>query len=743
MKNMNIKIYTKISLAVLTSIGIVTSATAELMLGEITSGVNRLVWSTKKASEKMEYIPSKQWYNSGEDPMRLISDKVPGVQLQGGARPGASALLIRGMGNGGTFRPQQHVTFAIDGAISRISQRRMEAFRADPEIFQRVTVTVGGDHSQIGSAGGGFVNYTTKNPEDLLLDGQTRGYLTKFGIGSNGKSNLVTVAGYQKENRVGLLGQITRRSAGDMEVPFDSLKVQTTFSAQYNTGKVETHGSEIKYTDDESYRNVAENYKVQYSDQQHTQYLAKVTYDGKNQEKGAVSYTKYAYKRAYMTTPMFDYIPFAVQRDVNTESLNVGYELPSFYLLDKTKFTYAYMENYAGSVLLAEKRNKRGNIVGNAGDFSGTVADTNSAFKIDSVVKGINVGIAAINHDTFDQSVNMVAPTNHVITTKSYNRKIVGAYANKEIKIANGKTTITPSLKIEKADYSVKGMSAELLALTEQTKLSKTGTSVGLNLSHNLGDKWTLFGSAKSTETLPDGHVIFSASSSGRGDYRSSENVSPVKNNILMAGLGYSSPVNIMKTKGNFSFKLEVWQNKILKDLISQSSSDVATSRYISGPGVSLKGLDILMSYNWDSYTLDSNLSHMVGKWDTGYTTSKYDRDTRVTNIAHVMSGDYYQGAIPLTLNTTLTKEFADGDSLSYNIYHRGKMDKTPDDYSHLKREGYTLHNVYYTWKLESLDNTAIKLGIENVFDTAYEEANMAKFAGKGRDIRIEFVKFF
>ncbi|MEM6758323.1 MAG: TonB-dependent hemoglobin/transferrin/lactoferrin family receptor [Pseudomonadota bacterium] len=120
----------------------------------------------------------------------LIGD-IPGVLINGGPRGVAQEPNIRG------FNDEQ-VVLRFDGGRLNFNRAHSGRFFFDPDIVQRVEVVRGGGSTLFGSGAlGGVISVETKDPDDLLRDGQTTGARVRLGYSTNGEifSPSVTVFG--------------------------------------------------------------------------------------------------------------------------------------------------------------------------------------------------------------------------------------------------------------------------------------------------------------------------------------------------------------------------------------------------------------------------------------------------------------------------------------------------------------------------------------------------------------------
>ncbi|MGY6635102.1 MAG: TonB-dependent receptor plug domain-containing protein, partial [Alkalilacustris sp.] len=112
----------------------------------------------------------------------------PGVTIDGGPRGVSQEINIRG------FRDEQ-VVLRVDGGRQNFNLAHRGRFFTDPAMLRQVEVLRGGASTLFGSGAlGGVVFLDTKRAEDVLAPGQTVGGELRFGVNSQGRETLGSLA---------------------------------------------------------------------------------------------------------------------------------------------------------------------------------------------------------------------------------------------------------------------------------------------------------------------------------------------------------------------------------------------------------------------------------------------------------------------------------------------------------------------------------------------------------------------
>jgi len=152
---------------------------------------------------------------------------VPGVSVQGGARPSGMKFNIRGYGDG------EDILIRLDGVTKSFEKYRFGGTFIEPELLKSIEVERAPALASGSGALGGTVSATTKDAADLLRPGQRYGARFKAGYASNNDERLFSTSIYGRpHDQVDLLANVTRRFSNDITLPdgsaYENSKVDGT-----------------------------------------------------------------------------------------------------------------------------------------------------------------------------------------------------------------------------------------------------------------------------------------------------------------------------------------------------------------------------------------------------------------------------------------------------------------------------------------------------------------------------------
>lgn len=137
----------------------------------------------------------------------------PGVVVSGANRPVAQDVYVRGIAD-------TLLNVTVDGARQGGKlYAHSSSFGIDLDLLQRVVIEPGAGLALAGpGALGGGIRYETKDPEDLLLPGQTAGARLKFSAQTNGRQLAPSVSLYGvPDERFGYLVSVTKTWSDNYE----------------------------------------------------------------------------------------------------------------------------------------------------------------------------------------------------------------------------------------------------------------------------------------------------------------------------------------------------------------------------------------------------------------------------------------------------------------------------------------------------------------------------------------------
>ncbi len=138
----------------------------------------------------------------------LLRD-LPGVDISGGPRPGASEPNVRGLEG-------ERVLIRLDGARQDFQSGHKGRIFLDPDLIKQVDVVRGPNSVLYGSGAlAGVINITMRDATDFLRPGEKAGYRVKTGFQSVNDMVMAQVVGFANVAGFDLLGGLTYRDSGD------------------------------------------------------------------------------------------------------------------------------------------------------------------------------------------------------------------------------------------------------------------------------------------------------------------------------------------------------------------------------------------------------------------------------------------------------------------------------------------------------------------------------------------------
>ena len=141
----------------------------------------------------------------------LLRD-VPGVEFSGSARRNGQNITLRGYGTEG-------IVILLDGVRQKFEAGHDGQFFVDPALLKKVEVVRGPSSTLYGAGGlGGVVAFETVSAGDLLAPGETHGAALSTASQSVNDEWLVSASGFMRNERFDVLGSLTTRNSGDIEL---------------------------------------------------------------------------------------------------------------------------------------------------------------------------------------------------------------------------------------------------------------------------------------------------------------------------------------------------------------------------------------------------------------------------------------------------------------------------------------------------------------------------------------------
>lgn len=139
----------------------------------------------------------------------------PGVEVDNGARRNGQTVSIRG------FDDESIITL-IDGRRQNFESAHDGRAFIDPSLLKSVEIVRGASSAIYGGGAiGGVVAFETKDAADLLAPGETSGVLAAVGSRTANSEISSTLSGFTIRGGWDLLGNLTYRDSGDIEIGDD------------------------------------------------------------------------------------------------------------------------------------------------------------------------------------------------------------------------------------------------------------------------------------------------------------------------------------------------------------------------------------------------------------------------------------------------------------------------------------------------------------------------------------------
>ncbi|MEQ9259488.1 MAG: TonB-dependent receptor [Roseovarius sp.] len=288
-------------------------------------------------------------------------------------------------------------------------------------------------------------------------------------------------------------------------------------------------------------------------------------------------------------------------------------------------------------------------------------------------------------------------------------------FAINEMRIGDA-WTITPALRYEASDLT--GSTPPL-----NGRFSKDALMGGLSLRYAFGNGLSLFGSAAYTEVLPPIDDLDTLSRITTSE----------KSRTFEIGAAYARQ-DAFRPGDRLSLKADVYDTE-LRDVTSFVVN--AAPPFPPGPPlfeeldrVALRGLEIEGSYAMESgFYADLNANIVEG--------DEYPGPLAVANLG-IVSQDW-RGLAANSLRLTLGKRIRDTYDLSWEAVAQDDI-----TVNGVKSEGFLIHNLRATIapKEGVWEGTELRLGIENLFDRAYQP-HLSTRPAPGRNFKMTLAKTF
>ena len=612
--------------------------------------------------------------------------EIPGVQIAGGDNPLGQAFNIRGIGLTEQPASEARIIVNVDGAPKFYEQYRMGSFFSDTELYNRVEVLRGPASSTLYGSGalGGVVNFTTKDPSDFLIDGDTSAIRARLGYGSNGDAQLASVIWAQSYGAFETLANLNYRTSDDYE--------DGAGDTILGSGGTSVSGLLKGVWTIDADRSVTLSY----------QHWTSSIDDGPYVNTGGQA-----------TIPVFGNI----DRDTTDQTFILAYEDAAS---DNPMLDLTVQLSYSNTTAVQENH---------TGPFTCGAPGAQILCDTEYGYETLNLKVensAEIHGETWDnyltygtaltQLTRVADNALGIITThpEGVDQKFE-AYAQNEF-IWNDRLTLIGGARVTFTDRTPgDGVPGD--------DVSNSAVSNTLAAHYEVTDNFAVFGSVASTERLPtlDELYTYSVTQAAATDLNAETS--------LNYELGFSfDRQGVFGENDSAQIKVTAFRNDVENLIMSAPASDPI--RYINVGEAQYEGYEVEAGY--DSERLFGRLAYShVNAFDTAY-------DYRLASNP--------ADRLTVTLGTRLPAqglEFGWRGTFAEDITTEARSAATgiitPTDY-----DGYALHDLYVTWTPDqgALEGYSVNFAVENVFDETYSN-NLVQDNGRGLNAKLTLTATF
>ena len=618
--------------------------------------------------------------------LRDVFTAIPGVQTAGStARPLGLAFNIRGIGNTEQPASESRIIVTVDGVPKFFEQYRMGAFFSDMELYKRVEVLRGPAAGTLYGSGavGGIINFTTKDASDFLEDGDSSAVRLRFGYESNGDGALTSVI-YAARPTEGfeMLGALNYRRAGN---------VQDGQNAVIDGSSYATPSGLIKGT---------------------------WTLDGGQQLRFSVQrWTSDAADARYAQTGSQAF--GTVDRDVadTTVTVSLTDDVSDNALLD-----------YTVSLGFSNTTNEQAGAVPGFPTSSILFQDSDYGYRTVTLKAQNRSEFAGAGWEGFltlgidlaelERTANVASGVNIGFHPEGVDRRL-GIYAQGEFVIGE-RLTIIPGIR---ADFVHRTPGALVAGATE---IDDVATSPKIAVMYDVTDDLSLFGSWARTERLPTLDELYSSQTVPTVQ-AAALTLNKEQSQSIELGLSFDREA-VFGTEDALQVKFTAFRNDI-ENLIQRSPGSVPV--YFQNIGAAeFNGVELEGSYEAPGGYVRVAYAHVRGRdADFGYTLTSTPADSLTVTLAKRLPA---RG-----LEFGWTAQFVDSTATSTRNAATGALTTT-------NFGSYDVHGVFVNWAPADglLAGTDVRLGVENVFDSAYRN-NLEQENGTGRNIKLTLTRTF
>lgn len=610
-----------------------------------------------------------------------LFNQVPGVNNAGGERLTGQSFNIRGIGTGAAS-DESKIIVTVDGAVKFHEQYRVGSFFSDPELYKSVEVLRGPASSTLYGSGafGGVVNFTTKDPDDFIREGQTAAIRLKSQYETNIGGVMTSVIGaYAFSDQTSLLLNGNYRQS------------QNAIGGSGNT---------IGGTEAASLSGLA---KLVHKFGDANEQVFKASYQ---QWQSNADDTKYDQVSSSFATGTVD-------RDVIDQTLVFSYENPAS---DNPFLDLKANLSYSNTKVEQSDATGSGSQLYEDGEhayrtWSAKLENTFEA-EGDLFQNFLTVG-TQLSHQTRVAETTSGAIGYHPEGTDAK----LGLFVQDELIVAD-KLTFIPGVRFDFArldpDGSISGASTQ----------NDVSISPKIAAMFELNDTFSVFGSIAHTERMPTLDELFSTSARAGAVKTPSLGLKKEKSNNYE--IGFSADVNDLVSEGDsFKVKTTGFYND-LKDLIETNSGN-NVSYYKNVGEARILGFEVEGAYEAEYAFASFAFSRLFGENMV---------DKKKLNSVPAMMLDLTLGARLPDRNISFgwNGQFAGTKRTDVTDRFGNPVGET--------YAGYSVHNLFASWKPDEghLQGWELRASAGNIFDKKYR-SSFSGDEGKGRNFKLTVSK--
>ncbi len=685
-----------------------------------------------------EDINRKQADNIAE-----LLDTLPGVSSSGSPRPGGQTLNIWGMGD------VEDVKVILDGAPKGFEKYRQGSVFIEPELIKNVEVDKGPHSTLYGNGGfGGVIKVETKDPSDLLQEGENVGAFLKYGYHTNDRQEIYSGAVY---------GQTTDKM-------LDGLLF---LNARDGDNIKRPNGTRFLFSE-----NSLEGFLFKSNFRPNEEHVFTLS----AMQTGSEAWEPFAAKRDEMASPTAAEIARygldgawkrkLVNRDQDDENYSLKWNYtPLDNPLVNLTASYAYSKTDQHDKRPANAANFSAGNLGNESwiNYTDRLAELKNESRFDTglLSHAFTVGVQWHGHDR-----DTLIKDSSRLTNPAYNYGFMQPYfmpsGEQETRsgfiqdaITIGSVTITPALRYDhvysrgEPNVATTYNNPSSAAGHDYSSVNYSGWSPRLGLFWTATDNLAFFADYSKTWRAPLIDELYEVQSAASSVPATSRDLDPER----ITGVRLGSIFNFDKLlvdSDNLQIRTTLFRNRGKDEIFKRtgiycveklsSSADcpgvLTNNRNL--PGYTIQGLEIESFYDSSRVFGSLSISYIRGQRDASM-RNPWGQKTWIAEIP------------PRKAVATLGVKVPEIDmAMGWTGNFVRKQDRSPVDddpqagsWSLTESKGYALHGLFATWQPKYVKGFEARLAVDNLFNREYYPYLSDDVSGVGRNIKFSVSQFF